>query len=111
MKRQCSLVVVSLLAIVSLSWAKEPVASGPDRGRLVQPYRFWVATGPERGQETCFICETAARPTVVVFARSPSDMLGKLAGKLDKALAEHKAAELRSWITFIGKDPEASDRL
>lgn len=110
MKRQYLLSVVSGLAIVALTEAKDPLVSGPKVGARPGPYRFWVATGPERGQDTCFICDTADRPAVAVFARNPSDMLGKLAGKLDKALAEHKAAELRSWITFIGKDHETFDR-
>lgn len=110
MKRKYLLSAVSVLAIAALTAAQDPLVSGPKVGTRPGPYRFLVATGSERGQDTCFICETADRPAVVVFARNPSDMLGKLAGKLDKALAEHKAAQLRSWITFIGKDHETFDR-
>jgi hypothetical protein len=102
--------IVLALALASLTGAKEPLVSGPKNGARPGPYTFWVSTGVHRGQETCFICETEDRPAVVVFARTPSDALGKLAGKLDKALAEHKAADLRSWITFIGKDHETFDR-
>jgi hypothetical protein len=111
MRRKVWLSVASVLAITALTWAKDPLLSGPKVGTApVAPYRFWVSNGASRGQETCFICETADRPAVVVFARNPSDRLGKLAGKLDKALAEHKAAELRSWLTFVGKDFETTDR-
>ncbi len=102
--------VVLAAAIVSRTWAKDPVASGPKIGARPGPYTFWVSTGSSRGQETCFICDTADRPAVLVFARTPSDGLAKLARSLDKALADHKAAELRSWITFIGKDHETFDR-
>jgi hypothetical protein len=101
--------MVSLL-VAALAWAEEPGAWGPKRGARPGPYTFWVATGPSRGQETCFICDTADRPAVIVFARNPSDELGKLAGRLDRALAEHKASDLRAWITFLGKEPETFDR-
>jgi hypothetical protein len=102
--------MVAMLALACLSGAQQPLVSGPKIGSPPGPYTFWVSTGPSRGQETCFICDTGDRPAVIVFARNPSATLGKFAGKLDKALAEHKAAELRSWITFLGKDHETFDR-
>jgi len=110
MKRKCCWGVVLVLGLASQTWAEEPIVSGPKGGARPGPYTFCVSTGASRGQETCFICETADRPAAIVFARNASDGLGKLAGKLDRALADHKAAELRSWITFIGKDYETFDR-
>jgi hypothetical protein len=110
MKTRVGILAMSLLGIASLTGAKDPVRSGPKVGAVPGPYTFCVSTGPNRGQDTCFICDTAERPAVVVFARNTSDGLGKLAGKLDRALAEHKAAGLRSWITFIGKDHENFDQ-
>jgi len=103
--------VALVLSLSCLTLAKEPIASGPKEGSRPGPYIFWISTGANRGQETCFICETANKPAVVIFARSASDELGKLAGKLDRALAEHKAADLRGWITFIGKDHDTFDRV
>lgn len=110
MKRQLCCGLLGVLALGSVVWAQAPVESGPKLGTRPGPYTFCVATGARRGQETCFICDTADRPAVIVFARNAGDALGKLAGKLDKALAAHKAAELRSWITFIGKDEQTFDR-
>jgi hypothetical protein len=46
---------------------------------------------------------------VIVFARRPSDALGKLLRGLDKELATHKAAELRAWVTFLSEDQPALD--
>ena len=103
--------VVSFLAIASLTWAADPIVSGPKVGARPGPYVFWVSTGANRGQETCFICDTAERPAVIVFARNPSESLAKLARKLDKARAMHKDVELRSWITFLGKDHQTFDRV
>jgi hypothetical protein len=91
--------------------AAEPVASGPKLGSRPGPYVFWVSTGPNRGQETCFICDAGDKPAVAVFARTTSDALGKLVGKIDRALAEHKAADLRAWVTFLGKDHDTFDGL
>jgi hypothetical protein len=46
---------------------------------------------------------------VIVFARRPSDALGKLLRGLDKELASHKSAELRAWVTFLSDDQPALD--
>ncbi len=62
-----------------------------------------------RGQPHCFICETADRPAIIVFARTLSDPLGKLARGLDTALVDHKSAELRTWVTFLSDDQTVLD--
>ncbi len=82
----------------------EPCVSGLAPGQRPGPYSSVVSVGAERGQSHCYICDTADRPAVVVFARTPSDALGKLARGLDKALIDHKASELRAWITFLNAD-------
>src|SRR5262245_42039460 len=86
-----------------------PCVSGPRVGQRPGPYSFVLCTGPERGKSHCYICETADRPAVIVFARSLSAPLAKLVGKLDKALADHKAAELRSWVTLLAEDQSKID--
>jgi hypothetical protein len=71
-----------------------------------------VVNGPQRGQSYCYICETGDRPAVVVFARTLTNPLGKLVRQLDKALAEHKKADLRGWVTFLAKDtPSFEDKV
>jgi hypothetical protein len=97
----------SIFVIALLSWpvlAAEPCKSGLEPGQRPGPYSFVLATGKERGKSFCCICETADRPAVIIFARSPSNSLGKLATGLDKAVSDNKSAELRSWITFLGDD-------
>jgi hypothetical protein len=73
------------------------------------PYSFVLATGANRGQSQCFICETADRPAVVIFARTLNEPLGKLAAQLDKAVVANKAADVRGWITFLHEDQPAFD--
>jgi hypothetical protein len=60
-----------------------------------------ISTGPQRGQPFCYVCETGDKPAVIVFARALTDPLGKLVAQLDKAVADHKKADLRAWVTFL----------
>src|SRR5438445_9398626 len=104
------LFALSLLAMTcGLAAGDEPCKSGPQPNQRPGPYSALVAVGPQRGQQHCFICETADRPVVIVFARSLSDPLGKLVQRIDKSLAENKAAELRGWVTFLAEDQTALD--
>ncbi len=97
-------------SVVSFSApAPEPCRSGLEPGQRPGPYSSVIATGPQRGQTQCFVCETADRPAVVVFARSPGDALGKLVHGLDQAVADHKTADLRAWVTFLSDDQPALD--
>src|SRR5438105_4751153 len=84
--------------------AAEPCRSGLKPGQRPGPYAFVLSTGPQRGVSHCYICETAERPAIIVFARELSDPLGKLAQKIDRALIEHKKSDLRGWITFLNND-------
>ena len=91
------------------SSAADPCKSGLEAGKRPGPYAAVIATGPQRGQSYCYICETGDRPAVIVFARTLSDPLGKLVRRLDKALAEHKKADLRGWVTLLHDDQSAFD--
>lgn len=68
-----------------------------------------MCTGDNRGKSHCYICETADRPAVIVFARSLSDPLGKFVAALDKALAQNKKSELRAWVTILHDDQSKFD--
>ncbi len=87
----------------------DPCQSGLQPGRRPGPYSAVISTGPQRGQSHCYICETGDHPAVVVFARSLSDPLGKLLRQFDKAIAEHKTANLRAWVTFLHDDQSSLD--
>jgi hypothetical protein len=89
--------------------AADPCVSGLRPGRRPGPYAAVISTGPQRGQSFCYVCETADRPAVVVFARERSEPLGRLVHQLDKAVFDHKKAELRAWVTFLADDQPALD--
>ncbi len=101
--------VAAVLIMVLPSLAAEPIESGLKVGQRPGPYTSIVSVGPERGQLHCFICETADRPAVIVFAHSLNDSLGKVVRGLDKALVEHKKADLRGWVTFLHDDQAKFD--
>jgi hypothetical protein len=107
LKRSPSLVVV--LVGLGFLMAAEPCQSGLKPGQRPGPYSSVVSVGTERGQSHCFICETADRPAVIIFARHLTDPLGKLVRGIDKALVDNKAAELRGWVTVLHEDQSACD--
>jgi len=102
-------VLCILCASVIYPVGAEPCRSGLQPGMRPGPYAAVICTGPERGRPYCYICETGDRPAVVIFARTLSEPLGKLAKELDRALTQHKAAGLRGWVTFLNADQTAFD--
>ena len=100
--------VLTLLLCISVA-AADPCKSGPQPNQRPGPYSALVCVGKERGTQHCYICESKDRPVIIVFARNPSDALGKLVKKLDDAVKEQKAVELRSWVTFLADDQTKMD--
>jgi hypothetical protein len=90
-------------------YAADACVSGPSVGQRPGPYSFLISTGKERGQPTCYVCETADKPAFIVFARTASEPLGKLVAKLDAALIEPKYPGLRGWVTFLNNDATTFD--
>src|SRR5436305_11798022 len=101
--------VLTFLAVSGLALADDPCRSGLQPNQRPGPYAALVAVGPQRGQQHCYVCEAADRPTVIIFARQLSEPLGKLVNRVDRALPENKAAELRGWVTFLAEDQTALD--
>lgn len=89
------------LTLALLALAADPCVSGVPVGGRPGPYSFLVATGPQRGQPTCYVCEQDRKPTAVVFARGTSAPLGKLLAKLDAAVAARKDAGFFAWMTLL----------
>jgi hypothetical protein len=104
------LVLLSALTVAAPALAGDaPCVSGPRVGQRPGPYSFVMSTGDNRGKSHCYICETADRPAVILFARTLSEPLGKLTARLDKALAEYGKNELRGWVTLLHEDQSKVD--
>src|SRR5437763_5237237 len=95
--------LLSLSLPLSLARAGDPCVSGVPVGKRPGPYSFLVATGPQRGQQTCYICEQheGGKPAAVVFARTLSDPLGKLLAGLESAGAAKKDTGYKVWMTQL----------
>src|SRR5437764_13477964 len=95
--------LLSLSLPLSLARAGDPCVSGVPVGKRPGPYSFLVATGPQRGQPTCYICEQheGGKPAAVVFARSLSDPLGKLMARLEDAGIAKKHRGYKAGMTHV----------
>lgn len=100
---------LAILTFLTSTVAADPCKSGPQPNQRPGPYSSLVSVGKERGMQHCYICESANKPVIIVFARSMGDPLGKLVKKFDGAVKEHKSAELRSWVTFLADDQTKLD--
>jgi hypothetical protein len=109
MKTARGLACFSIILMAGTIRADDPCKSGLEPGKRPGPYSFIVATGKERGQSTCYICETADKPAILVFARTPSKEIGELVADLDKAVGDAKNAPLRGWVTFLSDDQTKMD--
>jgi hypothetical protein len=99
------------LLIPHLSFGADPCVSGLQPGQKIGPYSFLVATGPQRGQQTCYVCDTAERPAVVIFSRKLSEPLGKLMVKCDGWLLAQPKDSFRGWMTVLGEKTVSLDDL
>jgi hypothetical protein len=89
----------------------DPCESGLKLGQRPGPYSFNVATGPERGQQTCYVCSTGDKPAIVIFSRKPSEALGKLINKCDEFLQAQPKDTVKSWMTVLGEKTMSLDEL
>ncbi|HET6573072.1 MAG TPA: hypothetical protein VFG68_05690 [Fimbriiglobus sp.] len=95
------LLLFSPSPLLPLCAGADPCVSGVAVGGRPGPYSFLVATGPQRGQQTCYVCEQDKKPTAIVFARHTSAPLGKLLAKLDAETAARKDAGFKAWMTLL----------
>jgi len=103
----------SLILLVATSpiVAGDPCVSGLQSGQKPGPYSFLVATGPQRGQETCYVCDTADKPAVIVFARKLTEPLGKLLSQNDRWLSGQPKDTAACWMTVLGEKNVSLDAL
>lgn len=89
------------LLFCSAAFAADPCVSGVPVGKRPGPYSFLVATGPERGKQTCYICDQEKKPAAVVFARKLTPELGKLLAALDAEVVARKDSGFKAWMTHL----------
>jgi hypothetical protein len=97
----CAIAATAMFAAAAR--AKDPCVSGPQVGQRPGPYSFLVASGPQKGQLTCYVCETAEKPGLIIFSRSLSDPLTKLVTACDEAVAARPKDSMFGWLTVLGE--------
>ncbi len=102
--------LIFVLCWGSLGYSNEPCISGIPVGQRPGPYSFLVATGPQRGQQTCYVCETGENPGCVIFARKASDSLGQLLLKIEPVVNREKSP-IKTWMTILGEKTITIDNL
>lgn len=104
-----ALIALWMVASQASAIAADPCNSGLQPGQRPGPYSAVVTTGAQRGQSFCYICDTADKPAVIVFARTLTEPLGKLVRQIDEAVVSKKSSELRAWVTFLAEDQSVLD--
>ena len=102
-RMKSTFLLLGLVLVASSISGAEPCVSGPQTGQRPGPYSFLVASGPQRGQQTCYVCETAEKPGVIVFARALSEPLTKILVKCDDAVIAQPKDAMKAWATILGE--------
>ncbi len=83
--------------------AAAPLRSGPQPGERPLPFTSNMLTGPNRGQQHCYVCELKQEPVVLVFARGMNSHTGPLVRALPDAVRDREKERLFAWIVFLGE--------
>jgi rhodanese-related sulfurtransferase len=83
-----------------------PLTSGRQVGAVTPSLRVIDVTGKYKGQDTCYVCEYGAAPTVIGFFNKPSDQAADLIVKIDALVKSHK--DLKGFVVMTeGPDSKA----
>jgi rhodanese-related sulfurtransferase len=83
-----------------------PLVSGRQVGAVTPSLRVIDVTGKYKGQDTCYVCEYGAAPTIIGFFSKPSDQAADLIVKLDSLVKSQK--NLKGFVVMTeGPDTKA----
>jgi rhodanese-related sulfurtransferase len=91
-----------------------PLVSGRQVGAMTPSLRVIDVTGKYKGQDTCYVCEYGAAPTIIGFFNKPSDQAADLIVKLDALVKTQKnlkgfvvmteGADSKAWLEKLAAD-------
>ncbi len=94
--------------------ASGPLVSGRQIGAMTPSLRVIDVTGKYKGQDTCYVCEYGAAPTLIGFFNKPSDQAADLIVKLDALVKSQKnlkgfvvmteGADTKAWLEKLAAD-------
>jgi rhodanese-related sulfurtransferase len=98
----------------SATLASGPLVSGRQVGAMTPSLRVIDVTGKYKGQDTCYVCEYGAAPTIIGFFSKPSDQAADLIVKLDALVKSQKnlkgfavmteGADTKGWLEKLAAD-------
>jgi rhodanese-related sulfurtransferase len=101
-------------ASVQPAVASGPLVSGRQVGAMTPSLRVIDVTGKYKGQDTCYVCEYGAAPTLIGFFNKPSDQAADLIVKLDALVKSQKnlkgfvvmteGADTKEWLEKLAAD-------
>jgi rhodanese-related sulfurtransferase len=101
-------------ATVSATVTSGPLVSGRQVGAMTPSLRVIDVTGKYKGQDTCYVCEYGAAPTIIGFFSKPSDQAADLIVKLDALVKSQKnlkgfvvmteGADTKGWLEKLAAD-------
>jgi rhodanese-related sulfurtransferase len=91
-----------------------PLVSGRQVGAMTPSLRVIDVTGKYKGQDTCYVCEYGAAPTIIGFFSKPSDQAADLIVKIDALVKSQRnlkgfvvltaGADTKDWIEKLAAD-------
>jgi rhodanese-related sulfurtransferase len=94
--------------------ASGPLVSGRQVGAMTPSLRVIDVTGKYKGQDTCYVCEYGAAPTLIGFFNKPSEQAADLIVKLDALVKSQKnlkgfvvmteGADTKEWLEKLAAD-------
>jgi hypothetical protein len=96
------LLFVTAIAAGALAFAVNS-SSGLNVGEMVTPFHPKHIAGPDKGTDTCPPCKYGARPAVQAWVHpsEKADVVAALAKTLSANVAEHKAADFKSFMIML----------
>ncbi len=106
MRRLLSGVILGIAVSVS---AANGVRSGPQIGERPLPFTSNMVTGPQRGQQYCYVCQLKDEPALLVFTRAADGASGKLLRELRDAVRRYRDQRLFAWMVLLGPGGSSSE--
>lgn len=101
-------------ATTSATVPSGPLVSGRQVGAMTPSLRVIDVTGKYKGQDTCYVCEYGAAPTIIGFFNKPSDQAADLIVRLDALVKAQKnlkgfvvmteGADSKAWLEKLAAD-------
>jgi hypothetical protein len=100
----------------AISWVLMLVAasagglkSGPQVGEKPLPFTSNFVTGPQRGQQYCYVCQLKDEPALLAFSRGTDGASERLLKQIRDAVRQYRDRKLFGWMVLLGPTGTAAE--